>query len=105
MQGSGWEQHSLMVLRELENLSKSIKDLRDEMQGLKNDIAEMRGQQVNILELKEWKTKIDEVCSPSQLGQMKRETEDLKHFKTKAVTVFVVIQFIMAVIVFMEKYI
>ncbi len=105
MSGNGWEQHSLMVLKELENLSRSIKDLRDEMQGLKNDIAEMRGQQVNIVELKEWKTKIDEVCSPSQLDQLKKETEDLKHFKTKAVTVFVVIQFIMAIVVFLEKYI
>ena len=105
MSGNGWEQHSLMVLKELENLSRSIKDLRDEMQGLKSELLEIRGQQVNILELKEWKNKIDEVCSPTQLAQMKKETEDLKHFKTKAVTVFVVIQFIMAVVVFLEKYI
>tara|TARA_R100001082_G_scaffold110173_2_gene89348 strand:+ start:1618 stop:1935 length:318 start_codon:yes stop_codon:yes gene_type:complete len=105
MSSNGWEQHSLMVLKELENLSRSMQALRDELQGLKNELAEMRGQQVNILELKEWKNKIDEVCSPSQLEQLKKETEDLKHFKTKAVTVFVVIQFIMAVAVFLEKFI
>lgn len=103
--GNGWEQHSLMVLKELENLSRSMQALRDELQGLKNELAEMRGQQVNILELKEWKNKIDEVCSPSQLDELRKQTEDLRLFKTKAVTIFMVIQFLMALAVFLEKFI
>ena len=101
----GWSQHSLMVLRELENLSKNIKDLRDELQGLKSEIAEMRIQKDNVAELKSWKERVDEVCSPTQLKELKKEVEDLRLFKTKAITIFAVVQFAMAAIVFIQKFI
>lgn len=101
----GWSQHSLMVLRELENLSKNIKDLRDELQGLKSEIADMRIQKDNVAELKGWKERVDEVCSPTQLKELKKEVEDLKLFKTKAITIFAVVQFAMAAIVFIQKFI
>ena len=100
---NGWEQYSLMVLKELETLSKNIQDLRTEMQGLKSEIAEIRGQQANIAELRDWKNRMDEVCSATQLKDMKKEVEDLRLFKTKAITVFVVVQFIMSLAVFWEK--
>ena len=100
---NGWEQYSLMVLKELENLSKNIQELRGEMQGLKSEIAEIRGQQANVAELREWKNRIDEVCSASQLKDMKKEVEDLRLFKTKAITVFVVVQFLMSLSIFWEK--
>ena len=101
----GWSQHSLMVLRELENLSKNIKDLRDELQGLKSEIADMRVQKDNVAELKGWKERVDEVCSPTQLKELKKEVEDLRLFKTKAITIFAVVQFAMAAIVFIQKFI
>jgi len=101
----GWSQHSLMVLRELENLSKNIKDLRDELQGLKSEIADMRIQKDNVAELKGWKERVDEVCSPTQLKELKKEVEDLRLFKTKAITIFAVVQFAMAAIVFIQKFI
>ena len=100
---NGWEQYSLMVLKELETLSKNIQDLRTEMQGLKSEIAEIRGQQANIAELRDWKNRMDEVCSATQLKDMKKEVEDLRLFKTKAITVFVVVQFIMSLGIFWEK--
>ena len=101
----GWSQHSLMVLRELENLSKNIKDLRSELQGLKSEIADMRIQKDNVAELKGWKERVDEVCSPTQLKELKKEVEDLRLFKTKAITIFAVVQFAMAAIVFIQKFI
>ena len=100
----GWSQHSLMVLRELENLSKNIKDLRDELQGLKSEIADMRIQKDNVAELKSWKERVDEVCSPTQLKELKKEVEDLRLFKTKAITIFAVVQFAMAAIVFAQRF-
>ena len=101
----GWGQHSLMVLRELENLSKNIKELRGELQGLKDEIADMRVQKDNVTELKGWKERIDEVCSPTQLKELKKEVEDLRLFKTKAITIFAVVQFAMAAVVFIQKFI
>ena len=49
-----------------------------------------------IEELKAWKEKIDDVVSPSQLKEALEEIENLKTFKTKAITAFAVVQFFMA---------
>ena len=48
--------------------------------------------------------KVDEVASPSQLQVALKEIEELKLFKTKAVTIFAVVQFAMGAIVFAMKF-
>lgn len=97
---SSWEAYSKMVLKQLENLDQSMNGLRQEIQELKAELAEMRGKQSNVQDLKEWKNRIDEVCSPTQLKDIKHEVEDLKLFKAKAITVFAVVQFIMGALLF-----
>tara|TARA_B100000123_G_C25713194_1_gene420910 strand:+ start:363 stop:677 length:315 start_codon:yes stop_codon:yes gene_type:complete len=97
---TGWEVYSKMVLKQLEDLSNSMNGLRQEIQELKSEIAEIRGQQGNVQDLKEWKNKIDEVCSPSQLKDLRQEVDELKIFKTKAITIFAGVQFLMGVILF-----
>ena len=97
---TGWEVYSKMVLKQLEDLSNSMNGLRQEIQELKSEIAEIRGQQGNVQDLKEWKNKIDEVCSPSQLKELRQEVDELKIFKTKAITIFAGVQFLMGVILF-----
>jgi len=97
---SSWEAYSKMVLKQLENLDQSMNGLRQEIQELKAELAEIRGQQSNVQDLKDWKIKMDEVCSPTQLKELKQDTEELKLFKAKAITVFAVVQFIMGAILF-----
>ena len=97
---SSWEAYSKMVLKQLENLDQSMNGLRQEIQELKAELAEMRGKQSNVQDLKDWKNKKDEVCSPTQLKALKEEVEDLKLFKAKAITVFAVVQFVMGAILF-----
>jgi len=97
---SSWEAYSKMVLKQLEDLSTSMNGLRQEIAELKTEIAEIRGQQSNVQDLKDWKSKIDEICSPSQLRELREEVEDLKLFKAKAITVFAVVQFAMGIILF-----
>ena len=97
---SSWEAYSKMVLKQLENLDQSMNGLRQEIQELKGELAEMRGKHSNVQDLKDWKNKMDEVCSPTQLKELKEEVEDLKLFKAKAITVFAVVQFIMGAILF-----
>lgn len=100
---AGWEVYSKMVLQQLEDLSASMKDLRTEIKELKTEIAEIRGRESNIQELKNWKDKIDEIASPTQLQEMKKEVEELKIFKAKAITIFAVVQFLMGVAMFLDK--
>jgi len=100
---NGWNEYSRLVLKELETLAEGIKDLSSEIQDLKREITEMRAKEDRIQELKEWKEKIDEVASPTQLQSIIQEVESLKTFKTKAVTVFAVVQFLMAAALGLSK--
>tara|TARA_Y100001937_G_C7066922_1_gene306448 strand:- start:751 stop:1077 length:327 start_codon:yes stop_codon:yes gene_type:complete len=102
---SGWAEYSKLVLKELETLAQGIKDLNDSMNEMKREITEIRAREDKVQELVKWKDRIDEVASPTQLEKLKEEVEDLKLFKTKAVTVFAVIQFAMAAIVFAQRFI
>tara|TARA_B100001094_G_C18158241_1_gene787739 strand:- start:19 stop:342 length:324 start_codon:yes stop_codon:yes gene_type:complete len=99
-QSASWEVYSKMVLKQLEDLGTSMNGLRVEIQELKSELAEIRGQQSNIQDLKDWKNKVDEICSPSQLKDLRDEVEELKLFKVKAITIFTVVQFIMGAILF-----
>ena len=89
-----------MVLKQLSDLNASMNELRQEIHELKAELAELRGKEAKVDEVKEWKNKIDDVCSPSQLKDMRSEVEDLKLFKVQAITVFAVVQFIMGALLF-----
>lgn len=102
---NGWSEYSRLVLKELETLASSIQSLNSEIQDLKQEIARMREREDRVDELRAWKEKIDEVASPTQLQTLTREVEELKMFKTKAVTVFAVVQFGMAFLAWAMKFI
>jgi len=92
-QDNGWSEYSRLVLKELETLATSIQALNSEIQELKQEITRMREREDRVDELRSWKEKVDEVVSPTQLRAAISEIEGLKLFKTKAVTIFAVIQF------------
>jgi len=101
---NGWSEYSRLVLKELETLATSIQSLNSEIQELKQEIARMREREDRVDELRAWKEKIDEVASPSQIQTALKEVDDLKMFKTKAITIFAVVQFAMGAIVFAMKF-
>ena len=101
---NGWSEYSRLVLKELETLAASIQSLNAEIQDLKQEIARMREREDRVDELRVWKEKIDEVASPTQLQVKFNEVEDLKQFKTKAITVFAVVQFAMAAMAWALKF-
>lgn len=102
---NGWSEYSKLVLKELESLAQNINALNTEIQELKQEIARMREREDRVDELRAWKEKIDEVTSPSQLQVLVTEVDGLKLFKTKAITVFAVIQFGMAFALWASKFI
>ena len=97
---NGWAEYSRLVLKELETLAVGIKDLNENFQDVKREIAEIRAREDKVQELVKWKERIDDVASPTQIKELTKQVEDLKLFKTKAITVFAVVQFAMAAIVF-----
>ena len=104
-ENNGWGEYSRLVLKELETLAQGIKDLNESMNDMKREIAEIRAREDKVQELVKWNDRIDEVASPTQLEKLKEEVEDLKMFRTKAVTIFAVIQFLMAAVVFAQRFI
>ena len=102
---NGWAEYSKLVLKELETLALGIKELNESMNDMKREITEIRAREDKVQELVKWKDRIDEVASPTQLEKIKEVVEELKLFKTKAVTIFAVIQFAMAAVVFAQRFI
>ena len=102
---NGWAEYSKLVLKELETLASGIKELNDSMNEMKREITEIRAREDKVQELVKWKERVDEVASPTQLEKLKDEVEELKLFRTKAVTIFAVIQFAMAAVVFAQRFI
>jgi Tfp pilus assembly protein PilO len=102
-EGESWDQYSRLVLQQLETLANGIEGLRSELQDVKSQLTELKAKEDRVQDLKDWKEKIDEVASPSQLQNALQEIEDLKIFKTKAVTIFTVVQFFMAAALALSK--
>ena len=101
----GWETYSKLVIQQLETLNVGIESMRKELQDVKEQITKIKAKEDRLEELKNWKDKIDEVVSPSQMKYAMRELENLRTFKTKAVTIFMVVQFAMAVAVLVSRFI
>ena len=104
-ENSGWENYSRLVLQQIEGLAKSIEQLREDFQAVREQLTELKAKEDRIQEIKAWKERIDEVASATQLKQALSDIEDLKTFKTKAITVFMVVQFFMAFSVWISKFI
>lgn len=101
---NGWGEYSRLVLKELETLAQGIKDLNDSLNDMKREITEIRAREDKVQELVKWKERIDEVASPSQLKELQLQVDELKSFKTQAVTVFAVVQFGMAAVLFFAEF-
>ena len=97
--GNGWDTYSKLVLQQLETLAGGIEGLRSELQHVKEQLTELKAKEDRVQELKMWKEKMDDVASPPQLKEALNNIEELKTFKTKAVTMFMVVQSIMGVAV------
>ena len=95
-EGNGWETYSKLVLQQLETLSSGIDGLRFELQVVKDQLTELKVKEDRVQDLKAWKEKMDDIASPPQLKQALIEIEELKEFKTKSITAFMVIQALMA---------
>ncbi len=97
---NGWNEYSKLVLRELERLNESYETIREEIGALRSDVNKNETES-----LKKWKNNVDEVFSPTQMKELHKDVSELKSFKTSSMTIFWVIQFLMALMVALSKFI
>lgn len=114
-----WE----LILHRLDEMSKNQESLNRHMESLEEKLTSVNGaveamqgikswkgnmeEAVSIGELKDikvWKQRVDDVLSPSQLKTIVEEVEGLKTFKTQAMMIWVVVQAIMAILIFMKDF-
>ena len=87
-----------LILQQLETLAGGIDGLRSELQEMRNQLVEMRAREDRVQELRNWTERVDDVASPAQLRTALNDLEELKTFKTKAVTIFTGVQVLMGAI-------
>jgi hypothetical protein len=100
---NGWNEYSRLVISELERLNDGISKLDLEIQYVKREIAELKVKEDAVKELKKWKDSVDEVTSPSQLKETIKDVNDLKTFKTQAITIWLVVQIIFGLVIALAK--
>ena len=100
---NGWNEYSKLVLKELTSLADSIDNLNVQIQEVKQELVEVRVREDRIDELRAWKDKVDDISSPTQLKELVGKVEDLNSFKTKAIGVFIAIQFMMGAVLWLMK--
>ena len=100
---NGWNEYSRLVLKELESLNDSIEGLKNELQDVKHELTKMQAKEDKVDELRQWKERVDDIASPTQLRELIVSIEELKVFKTKAITIFAVVQFGMAAAIWLMK--
>ena len=94
------QNYNQLVLAQLQSLSQAMEALRGDLQFVRQEITELKAKEDKVVELREWKQKVDDVISPTQLYKLVEDIKDLNNFKTKAVTIFAVVQFGMGAILF-----
>lgn len=104
MSDNSWNEYSKLVLKELETLAVGISNLSTEIQEVKKEIALIKDREDKVDKLQDWKEKVSEIVSPTQLDTMVKEIKELKDFKTRSITVFAVVQFIMGIIMWLLSY-
>tara|TARA_R100000008_G_C3585125_1_gene171646 strand:- start:1718 stop:2047 length:330 start_codon:yes stop_codon:yes gene_type:complete len=101
---NGWNEYSRLVLEQLEALSLGIDSIRLELQAVNQELTIIKAKEDKVTELRTWKDKIDEVTSPSQLKSYLDDIQELKDFKTRAITIFAAAQAGMLAILSLMKY-
>lgn len=102
---NSWAEYSKLVLKELETLAKNIENLKNDIIDLKNDFVKIDNKLSKVDDLYNWKKRVDDIVSPTQLEHVIQDVQDLKTFKVRALTIIIVIQFVLGIVVVLSKFI
>ena len=103
---NGWTEYGKLVLRELERLNegqdKLRKDMDERFKEINETLTKFKNTENEVKELKEWREKVNEVWSVTQMKEAKDELYDQKNTWQKVVGVGIAVQIIWVIIVFFK---
>lgn len=104
---NGWNEYSKLVIAELERLNDGIIVLNSEIQGIKQEITELKTKEKTmesgVVEIKKWKDELNEVISPTQLKEAISDINLLRTFKTQAITIWAVVNILIGSLIAILK--
>lgn len=98
MPESTWAEWSKHVLRELERLNEGQDIIKKEVQEIHGGMVKLGVLEKQVQEIKHWQDGRKEVCSTTQLAQVKEQVDALNAFKIKAITIFGIAQIVVFII-------
>lgn len=81
---------------------RAIGSTLDDIKEWKDKVQEVVST-TELKEIKEWKKEMEEQMSPKQLTQHLKEHESFKTFKTQAMMIWAVVQALMTIMIFWDK--
>ena len=103
---NGWSEYGRLVLNELERLNTGQDKLREDFdrqfKELNQKMGEFSGTEKDVTELTDWKNKVTEVWSPTQMQQVKNELYNQKNRWQRVIGIVLAVQIISAVLLYLK---
>lgn len=93
-----WIAHSQLVLSELKRLNSNYEELRKEMALINTKLSEIKTLEETIKHLEEWKTRVNDVMSPSQMKELKDEVYRQKNRWTATIAILAFLQVVLGLL-------
>lgn len=98
----GWSEYGRLVLKELERLNEGQERLREDLDRkfseLNSKMGEFKSTETSAKELQEWKAKVTEVWSPTQMTQAKNELYRQKNQWQRVMGIVIAVEVIVGII-------
>lgn len=102
-ENTGWDEYGKLFLKELERLNDNYESLRKDFDSkigdLNKSINLLQTTEKTVLEQKTWHERVNEVWSPSQMSEAKKEIYRQKNRWTATVAIIGFIQIVIAILI------
>ena len=99
---NGWSEYGRLVLNELERLNDGQEKLKEEIdkkfKELNDKITGFNTIEKDVDDLKEWKDRVVEVWSSTQMNQVKDEVYKQKNQWAKVTGIIIILQILMGIV-------
>lgn len=103
-EGKAWVRYGELFLKELERLNNNYEGLRKDFEDVKKDIAQTKATEQSVKKIEDWKQRVDDVMSPTQMKEMKDEVYTQKNKWTATVAIITFVQILFGVALGLMSY-